>query len=485
MKESIKRTLYKGYEAVRSNPVELLIALICYVINILLFEKAIKQGESLYYYFPMLMILAYMLNKFADKTYIRWMYYGCVLLIIPLLWLQKPESEDFFFCVTMGVLTGVYLATEWQRENTPFMESFLQLLRSLLFAFVLSAISYVLLISLYFSIQYIFEIWKSGDSWFYHYSGYAVSMVVFPSLFIYFHYDKSDKIITNKLTDILLNYVLSPVLLIYTVILYLYFIKIAVMWSLPKGGVAAIVLAFSIALFFLKGCVLLVNKCSYKWLYDKASWIVFPAYIMFWIATLYRINQYGFTEERVYLLVSGLVISLTAILFLTNRTGRYLYVTLLAILLFGGVTYIPGIRALDIERISQSNRTPVATSTSKLPTSTDIHLLEAVSLEGYRSLNKVYDYKTSDGMYFNNEERSLDLYSDKGVMLYSLNLDSLLSVQMKKVGLTHSDSLPKSSYSALLKIELDSALLVLGNLNLRHDSVYKISDIAPEFYLKK
>ena len=483
MKESIKRTLYKGYEAVRSNPVELLIALICYVINILLFEKAIKQGESLYYYFPMLMIIAYTLNRFADKTYIRWIYYGCVLLIIPLLWLQKPESEELFFCVTIGVLTGIYQVTGWQKENVSFMESLLQLLRSLLYAFVLSAISYVLLISLYFSIQYIFEIWKSGDSWFYHYSGYAVSMVVFPSLFIYFHYDKSDKIITNKLIDILLNYVLSPVLLIYTVILYLYFIKIAVMWSLPKGGVAAIVLAFSIALFFLKGCVLLVNKCSYKWLYNKASWVVFPAYIMFWIATLYRINQYGFTEERVYLLVSGLVISLTAILFLTNRTGRYLYVTLLAILLFGVVTYIPGIRALDIERISQSKRTPVAKSAPT--TYLDIHLLEAVSLEGYRSLNNVYDYKTSDGMYFNNEERSLDLYSDKGVMLYSFNLDSLLSVQMKKAGLTHSDSIPKSSYSALLKIELDSALLVLGNLNLRHDSVYKISVITPEFYLKK
>jgi len=45
MKESIKRTLYKGYEAVRSNPVELLIALICYVINILLFEKSNKTGR--------------------------------------------------------------------------------------------------------------------------------------------------------------------------------------------------------------------------------------------------------------------------------------------------------------------------------------------------------------------------------------------------------------------------------------------------------
>jgi len=483
MKESIKNIFYKGYEAVRSNPVELLIALICYVINVLLFEKVINQGESLYYYFPMLMIIAYTLNKFADKKYVRWIYYGCLLFIIPLLWLHKPESEEFFLCVTIGVLTGAYLASGWQKENAPFMDSVLQLLRSLLYAFVLSAISYALLSSVYFSIQYIFEIWKSGDSRFFHYSGYAVSMIIFPSLFIYFHYDKSDKIIANKLTDILLNYVLSPVLLIYTVILYLYFIKIAFVWSLPKGSVAAIVLAFSIGLFFLKGCVLLVNKCPYKWFYDKASFIVFPAYIMFWIATIYRINQYGFTEERVYLLIAGLVISLTAILFLTKRTGRYLYVMLLAILLFGVVTYIPGIRALDIERISQSNRPQVEVA----PPTTyfDIQLLEPVLLKGYRSLNKIYEYKTSDAMYFNNEDNHLDLYSEKGVMLYSFNLDSLLTTQMKKAGLTQSDTIPKSRYSALLKIELKSALLILGELSLRHDSVYKISNTTPEFYLKK
>ena len=88
-------------------------------------------------------------------------------------------------------------------------------------------------------------------------------------------------------------------------------------------------------------------------------------------------------------------------------------------------------------------------------------------------------------MYFNEGDHSLDLYSEKGVMLYSFNLDSLLSVQMKKAGLTHSDSIPKSSYSALMKIELNSALLVLDELNLRHDSVYKISHITPEFYLRK
>lgn len=483
MKKSMRNILSKWHEAVRSNPVELLIALICYVINVLLFEKVIKQGESLYYYFPMLMIIAYTLNKFADKKQIRWIYYGCLLLIIPLLWLHKPESEELFLFVTIGVLTGTYLASGWQKENASFMDSVLQLLRSLLYAFVLSGITYALLTSVYFSIQYIFEIWKSGDSRYFHYSGYFVSMVIFPSLFIYFHYDKSDKIIANKLTDILLNYVLSPVLLIYTVILYLYFIKIAFVWSLPKGGVAAIVLAFSIGLFFLKGCVLLANKCPYKWFYNNASFIVFPAYIMFWIATIYRINQYGFTEERMYLLIAGLVISLTAILFLTKRTGRYLYVMLLAILLFGVVTYIPGIRALDIERISQSNRPQVEVA----PPTTyfDIQLLEPVSLQGYRSLNKIYEYKTSDGMYFINEDKSLDLYSEKGAMLYSFNRDSLLTAQIKKAGLTQSDTIPKSRYSALLKIELKSALLILGELSLRHDSVYKVSNITPEFYLKK
>ena len=97
----------------------------------------------------------------------------------------------------------------------------------------------------------------------------------------------------SKLFDVLLNYVLSPALLIYAVILYLYFIKIAVLWSLPKGAVASIVVSFTAAAFILKGCQVFLTRRYYDWFYDHASLAVFPALVMFWIGTLYLFETFG------------------------------------------------------------------------------------------------------------------------------------------------------------------------------------------------
>ena len=69
----------------------------------------------------------------------------------------------------------------------------------------------------------------------------------------------------NKLFDVLLNYVLSPALLIYAVILYLYFVKVAVLWSLPKGAVAYIVVSFISATFILKSCQPFLERRYYEW----------------------------------------------------------------------------------------------------------------------------------------------------------------------------------------------------------------------------
>lgn len=89
---------------------------------------------------------------------------------------------------------------------------------------------------------------------------------------------------------------LSPALLIYAVILYLYFIKIAVLWSLPKGAVASIVEKFYCGCVYIKRMSGISYPEVLRLVLDHASLAVFPALVMFWIGTLYRIREYGFTE---------------------------------------------------------------------------------------------------------------------------------------------------------------------------------------------
>lgn len=133
-----------------------------------------------------------------------------------------------------------------------------------------------------------------------------------------FNREKEEEEGVNKLFDVLLNYVLSPALLIYAVILYLYFVKVAVLWSLPKGAVAYIVVSFISATFILKSCQPFLERRYYDWFYRYSGWAVLPALVMYWVGTFYRINQYGYTEARVYLVVVGAILTGTVLLFFSD-----------------------------------------------------------------------------------------------------------------------------------------------------------------------
>ena len=165
---------------------------------------------------------------------------------------------------------------------------------------------------------------------------------ILPLLFLLFNREKEEEEGVNKLFDVLLNYVLSPALLIYAVILYLYFVKVAVLWSLPKGAVAYIVVSFISATFILKSCQPFLERRYYDWFYRYSGWAVLPALVMYWVGTFYRINQYGYTEARVYLVVVGAILTGTVLLFFFRRTAHYLYAVVLAVVLLSFVTYIIG-----------------------------------------------------------------------------------------------------------------------------------------------
>jgi hypothetical protein len=232
-------------------------------------------------------------------------------------------------------------------------------------------------------------------------------------------------------------------------------------------------------------------KCPYHWFYNRASWLVLPAQIMFWIGTVYRINEYGFTEARVYLVMAGVVITATTFMFFSNRWGRYPYVIALAVGLFGIVTYIPGITASDIGRMSQERRGPEELKEPAASFNTEIGLKETIAIDGYKTIDKVYTLKRilnerdSTIMYMSLGKDSLWLYKKGNELIYSESNKVFLEKQLAKAGLTHSDSITSENGSAMLKVDLDSAQLVLQRLYLLHDSGYTITYIDAAFYIHK
>ena len=480
IKEKMTALASQVEATLRNHPAEVALSVAAFAVACYDYEDRLgRSWDAMLAYYPIVFLFTYTLNRLLKRGGGRWAYYLSPLLWIPFYLLPEQPLFTTTYAVSWLLIQLFYLSSGWERDNKRYLEGGFTYLRSLFFAGGFSVVTWLLTGSIYESVYYIFDIDKCYDfERLMAYTCYGVFLVLFPFLFLLFNRRKETGWEGfGKLFGILLNYVLSPALLVYAAILYLYFIKIILTWSLPKGGVAGIAIGFIIAAFLLRGCQAFVERRMYDWFYRHASLWTLPALVMFWVATAYRVAQYGFTEPRVYLVVVGLILTATVLLFLTRRWGRYLYMACLTIGLFGVVTYIPGITAKDIERVSQKARGNYPERERTKETYIYISSERPIDIQGY---NTLVDLRNQT-----HPNDTLTVY-DADTLVYREAYDVLLEKQLEKVGLSRSsDSIPESVYPDLLRIELDSSAIVLEQLNLRRDSLFHVNYIEGAYYLKR
>ena len=111
------------------------------------------------------------------------------------------------------------------------------------------------------------------------------------------------------------QYVLLPLEVVYLLILYVYSAKILIQWQLPQGGVAYLVMAFSVAgIFALLLLYPIRDSAEERWIriFTKRFHLaLFPLIVLLGVAIFRRISEYGVTENRY--LVAALAVWLTGI----------------------------------------------------------------------------------------------------------------------------------------------------------------------------
>ena len=119
------------------------------------------------------------------------------------------------------------------------------------------------------------------------------------------------------------QFVLLPLEVIYLVILYVYTGKILVNWQLPEGGVAYLVLAFSIAgIFALLLLYPLREVAGERWikLFSKRFHIaLLPLTVLLFVGIFRRIHDYGITENRYIVAVLAFWLVFITIYFLISK----------------------------------------------------------------------------------------------------------------------------------------------------------------------
>jgi len=130
----------------------------------------------------------------------------------------------------------------------------------------------------------------------------------------------------SKALDVLIKYILIPIVLLYLLIVYAYSLKILITWELPEGWVSYLITILSITGFIIHIIIepvrekhqdLVVNK-FYPFFYLS----LFPLFILLFVAIFTRLSEYNFTEKRYFLLVIALWILGISVYVLTSKKKR-------------------------------------------------------------------------------------------------------------------------------------------------------------------
>lgn len=338
-------------ELIKKYPVELLLGVtytllftILVLIDVFRYGyMSSKTSEIITPYVPVL-ALAFFLNRPRIKV----LYYASFFIcLVPVLFLEKLSGQQWFVIYFIAFLL---LFMSQPKSNANFLTQVECVASSLFYTCLIEMVLLVLVFLIGWSVDTLLGGGKSFEDII-----LCVCLPVTPVAFIL-----SVEVFSSKggsiVLSALLKYVFSPALVIYSLILYAYSVKIIVTHQLPDGGVAYMVLSYvSIAL----GTYMLSSsweKNPFRWFYRWFPFISILPMLLLWSGIVRRLSDYGFTQERVYLLAMTIVYSLFLFILVFERTRSFQYLIVALIIGAFVLTYVPGISAKDIAIRNQKQR---------------------------------------------------------------------------------------------------------------------------------
>lgn len=407
MLKKIMFIIEKVESALKRSPMEILLGCVFFVFWLIARGNGFSSESgisNILPLFPVFFVVTFVCNNLF-KGGLRFLYYLSGLLFIPFLFIPIYDfirSSGYWFSWLIAIVALVSYG--WHKNNIRFTWNAVKVVVDFSSAAFISGTLFLAVIAIHASIAYIFNLDGMLYSNFNQNMFLLTCFVIQPIFFLAFNgykIETESRVEGGPVFNIFISYILSPAVIIYTCILYVYFAKIAILWELPKGNIAYMVFAFIISAIVGQACHQLLEKRRYDWFYNYFSWISFPPLIIFWIGVIYRIRQYGFTDDRVYLLVCGLLMTLCILLFLNKHTGKYSYVSVLTVVSLSLITFVPPISAERLGLYSQQRRLDkfikelgIAGADGKL---VKIHAdNDTIRKKAYREFYEAFDYVSNN-----------------------------------------------------------------------------------------
>ena len=456
--------------AVSAHPIAIFL-ISAFAIGIWFMELEPRQGNDhlAYWVFePMLFIFVYLSRPYSWYRF-SWIVPLVALAIIGM----TNDSAEFYltspkFWGANFIALLVLLGFPFEKNNQGFTYRNFTNLFHLGLATAVWLLVFGLVAAILFTITTLFNVEFSYS----FYSHFYTSLGIFtqPLFFLVFQQRQAKSEMTlNRIFEILVNFVLAPALMIFTVLLYAYVVQIIFEGVLPKGMLANITLPYLLGGLGVYALRSICAKARWETFFKFYPYLAIVPIVLLWLAIDRRISAYAWTEQRIYLVALATAITIAYAILIVPKARQYRLISGVVMVAIFAMTWV--VKPQEIAYQSQTERfeqllTKLNLSDSSGKIRNDVDFDERLEnmpkseLKDWKELDSVSDY-----------------------LLYSIELDSSVEdayqerreVFQKQYGEKSKELLKVDIYRDEIRIDGQA----ISNREITIDFLWESIDVTP------
>lgn len=464
-------------ETIKQRPIETFLIVVLTIVNAFMphaFDGLLTR--SVWIVVPLAFQAAFIANAMLPKeSYWRKAY--DLLLPISIIAIIGCIDEKFAdlnntvpYITLLGILFVIAITAKNLKNDSMFITNTVSIGWAALRAFLVSLAFWIAIGVIVFSIETVFK------------TTLSVSLMsipwtlVFPMMTLTF-YDHTPKVesIDSELGNGLLNFVVTIALIFFTIVMYVDIIKIIVTQTLPSGGLAFTCYAYFIVAISCSSLYRIAMVNIFNRFYHWLPTLSIPIIILFWVAVIRRIYDYGFTENRIYMVAAGYLNLVFMFMICFDRQKAYKATIIHAMALFFVLGFIPPLSAKNIAEHFQW--TNAVASTDKQDAEEEKHISSYHIFENESEDIDITNYRKIMFVATDCHGDTLDIYNKKGELVMSLSAENTIRSIAHKNGMTYDDMIGMA-YRGMAKTSLnyenDTAMIVFRRI-LFNEYAYEAS----------
>ena len=341
--------------AVSAHPIEIFL-ISAFAIGIWFMELGThKENDHLAYWVfePMLFIFIYLSRPYS------WYRFSWIvpLVALAIIGMTNDSAEFYLSSPKFGganfIALLVLLGFPFEKNNQGFTYRNFTNLFHLGLATMVWLLVFGLVAAILFTITTLFNV-EFSDSFYEHFYT-SLGIFTLPLFFLVFQQRQAKSEMTlNRIFEILVNFVLAPALMIFTVLLYAYVVQIIFEGVLPKGMLANITLPYLLGGLSVYALRSICAKARWETFFKFYPYLSIVPIVLLWLAIDRRISAYAWTEQRIYLVALATAITIAYAILIVPKARQYRLISGVVMVAIFAMTWI--VKPQEIAYQSQTAR---------------------------------------------------------------------------------------------------------------------------------